>query len=163
MTQISEKPHTILFVLLFAAAITFYSTNLINANAFLGSLVSIGTIYYGSLKLRIENDLFFKDLFRSFNERYDADLNDLINELRIEPTRILSPTEKNKIIDYFNLCAEEFLWKKKNRIPKDVWEAWRAGIHQNLEIHQIRELYAQETDSHKGRVSYYGLYEELNR
>ncbi|ALR29298.1 hypothetical protein ATE47_01560 [Chryseobacterium sp. IHB B 17019] len=82
MTRLLDKTHTILFVLLFAADITFYYSKVIDANVFLGAWVSIGTIYYSNLKLRIEDDLFFKDLFRSFNERYDREMNDLINEFK---------------------------------------------------------------------------------
>lgn len=163
MTRISEKTHIIIFMLLFVTAIVLYSKELIDANAFLGSLVSIGTIYYGSVKLRIENDLFFKDLFSRFNERYDSNLNDLINELRTDDNRVLTPSERNKIIDYFNLCAEEFLWKSKGRITVDVWKAWRAGILENLKVMQIKEVYENETMTQSGRTSYYGLYDELKK
>src|SRR5690554_3027827 len=47
----------------------------------------------------IEDDKIFKDLFQSFNERYDK-LNDDLNS---ESTDI----KKKIIIDYLNLCAEE--------------------------------------------------------
>jgi hypothetical protein len=41
---------------------------------------------------------------------------------------VFTPNQRNLVIDYFNLCAEEFLWYKKNRIPNDVWSAWKSGI-----------------------------------
>jgi hypothetical protein len=138
MTRILDKIHTVLFAMLFATATAFYYLHSIDANTLLGLLVSIGTIYYGSLKLRMENDSFFKDLFHSFNDRYDKEMNDLINELRTDQNKVLNITEKNKIIDYFNLCAEEFLWKSKQRIPNDVWKAWRAGIMDNLAVCHIK-------------------------
>jgi hypothetical protein len=46
----------------------------INVTLLLGLLGSIATIYFGVLKPKIENDILFKQLFETFNERYDDQL-----------------------------------------------------------------------------------------
>jgi len=129
----------------------------------LGLLGTVATLYFGSIKNRIENDKLFKELFQGFNEKYDSRFNDLINELKNDKTRVLETFEKNLIIDYLNLCSEEFLWRSKNRIPSKVWNAWKAGIKENLKIKQVEEIYSEETDTKNGKVSYYGLIEELDK
>jgi hypothetical protein len=129
----------------------------------LGLLGTVATLYFGSIKNRIENDKLFKELFQGFNEKYDSRFNDLINELKDDKTRVLEPFEKNLIIDYLNLCSEEFLWRIKNRIPSEVWKAWKAGIKENLKIEQVKEIYSEETTTKNGKVSYYGLVEELEK
>lgn len=154
---------SIFFGILFLMAIVAYSYGKINFTGLAGAIVSIATIYYGNLKSRIENDILFKELFKSFNERYDKKFNDLINTLKFDESKNLEPDDIILIIDYFNLCAEEFLWKTKDRIPKDVWKAWKAGIQENLKIRQVRELFEKETLTFSGQISYYGLYNELKK
>lgn len=149
--------------ILFLIAIILYWLKIINVNLFLGLLGSIATIYFGVLKLKIEGDVLFKELFETFNDRYNADLNDLFNTLKNDVQRRLSKDEINLVIDYFNLCAEEFLWNKKKRIPDDVWKAWKAGILENLEIKQVKEVYDIETATERGKISYYGLFNELKK
>lgn len=163
MKTIKKYSESIFFGVLFLLPILSYLLNLINENLFFGSLGSIATIYFGFLKLKIDNDLLFKELFNSFNEKYDSKFNDLINEIRIDANKQIIGDDRNIVIDYFNLCAEEFLWYSKKRIPNGVWKAWKAGILENLEIQQINEIYELETSTSRGKTSYYGLYEELKK
>ena len=150
---------------LFAAVIAITLCFNLDYKLFLGILGIIATFYFGMLKHKIENDRVFQELFTTFNKRYDMAFNDLINSLRDDPEKQLEinkeKTDKNLIIDYFNLCAEEYLWYSKNRIPKCVWEAWKAGILENLEVKQVREVFKNETKTDRGKKSYYGLIEEL--
>lgn len=80
-------------------------------------------------------ELFFQ-LFTSYNEKYSM-LNDklyliLDKESTVEDNGIkiedFDKEEINTIMDYLNLCSEEYLWKKKGFIDKSVWESWQAGI-----------------------------------
>lgn len=160
MKRIGRYKVSIIFGIAFIVVIFLYYLNLINATALLATLGSIATIYYGSLKTQLDNDLLFKELFNSFNGRYDNQINNLINSLRLEPRDLLDD-EKILVIDYFNLCAEEYLWMVKGRIPKDVWNAWKAGIKDNLQVPQVRELFMAETRTNTGKASYYGLYDEV--
>lgn len=149
--------------ILFVLVITAYAYNHIKIEVFIGLLGVIASLYFGILKYKMENDKMFQELFTSFNERYNDDFNNLMNSLKKKPNKVLKKTgDKNLIIDYFNLCAEEFLWYRKNRIPKEVWDAWKAGIIENLEIKQVLEVYISETKSKRGKKSYYGLVEELD-
>ncbi len=125
----------------------------------IGILGTIATFYFGVLKYKMENDKIFNELFTSFTTRYDDKLNDLFNELRLDLVKKIELDDKKLIIDYFNLCAEEYMWYSRNRIPKSVWIAWKAGIIENLEIVQVKEVYLKETKN--GGKSFYGLVEEL--
>ncbi len=154
---------SVLSILLFLIVILLYYFSKIDGTLLLGFIGAIATLYFGILKHKIENDKVFHELFTTFNSKYDIRFNDLINELKVDSNRSLIPTEKNLIIDYLNLCAEEYLWTAKNRIPKSVWEAWKAGIIQNLKIKQIREIFDLETSTINGRKSFYGLYEEIKK
>lgn len=129
----------------------------------LGLLGTVATLYFGSIKNRIENDKLFKELFQGFNEKYDSRFNDLINELKYNKAKELELPDVKLIIDYLNLCSEEFLWRSRNRIPSKVWKAWKAGIKENLKIEQVKEIYIKETSTINGKVSYYGLIEELEK
>jgi len=128
--------------------------------ALLGLVASIVAIYFGILKQQIESDKLFKELFESFNEKYDISYNDIFNRLR-DGAKILSSEDRLKVIDYFNFCAEEYLWYKKGRVPLDVWKAWKRGILYNINIPLIKQLYLKEVASAEVKASYYGLVEEL--
>jgi len=123
---------------------------------------SVAAIYFGKVKQNVEDDKMFKELFYDFNNKYDKNFNDLINKLRYDRNTPLGDAERYLIIDYFNLCAEEYLWYSRERIPKSVWLAWKAGIIENLTVEQVKEVYLTETRSEVGRASFYGLVEELN-
>lgn len=142
-----------------------------------GILVAIITLYLGRVKQSIEDDKLFKELFIGFNARYDA-LNDRFTTLRhfdadaARPVELvckasqkgcdLQKSDEQLIIDYFNLCAEEYLWFKKGRIPKEVWQAWKAGIVDNIcSIPAVWDLYNKEIKSDSSKASYYGLVKEL--
>lgn len=99
----------------------------------------------------ISSDQAFRDLFREFNKRFD-DLNESLNDI-IEG-RFDSRHEKKIIQDYLNLCSEEYLWKRKGRIPEEVWGAWEEGILSYLKDPKIRAYFEAEKQYDK---SYYGF------
>jgi uncharacterized membrane-anchored protein YjiN (DUF445 family) len=159
--MIKRNIEIIAAIVAFVLVFTFFLICNLEDKLFLGLIGTIATLYFGAVKHRIENDKFFKELFLDFNKRYDNKLNDLLNELKNDDSRILKVEERNKIIDYFNLCSEEYFWKKKNRIPKEVWNSWKAGIMENLRIKQVNKIYQEEKKSPNNEKSYYGLIEEL--
>lgn len=159
-----EKNYPTLIAFAFASVIVIFYFKLgYDERVLLGMLGIIATMYFGTLRTRLEHDKLFKELFTDFNSKYDKDLNDLLNDLRLNPEKELEIQEKKLIFDYFNLCAEEYLWRKKGRIPSDVWDAWKAGIESNLEIPQVKDIFEKEAKDKKTRMSYYGLMEELHR
>jgi len=126
---------------------------------FTAILASIVTISISRIRIKIEEDRMFKDLFDKFNQRYDT-LNDFLNELP-KSNRKLESDEKNKIYDYFNMCSEQYLWHQKGRIPKDVWVAWREGIAYYIKNNEIiKGVFCEERDQ---RESYYGFIEEMEK
>lgn len=135
-------------------------------------------------KIREENRV-EKELFEKFNDRYDK-YNDVFNLLRkdthpkdiyinekpdTEPSKNDNPKLKidsserveNLIIDYFNLCSEEYLWYKRGLISISIWDAWKAGMKSNLEIPLIYCLWIRETRNAESRDSYYGLVSSLGK
>jgi len=122
-----------------------------------GALIAsiLGFCYFVQQQKLAETHL-LKDLFTEFNARYDALNNDL---LRIKSSTTLSQDDKCTVIDYLNLCAEEYLFFRLGYILPDVWKAWCRGMRDYLSAPSIAELWREEfkTDS------YYGLSEEVIR
>jgi len=95
----------------------------------------------------------FIGLFRDFNARYD-DLNDRLNALLLrDGTLLLSGEDKQVLYDYFNLCAEEYLFFKSGYIDTEVWRSWLRGMGYFISNPEVRRLWQKELDS----GSYYGF------
>ena len=118
---------------------------------------------FGIRQYKIENDKMFKELFQGFNEKYDVSFNNALNQIvdkyQKNGNYELDDDEKDLVIDYINLCAEEYLWYKKGRIDADVWFAWENGMRYYFLIKPISLVV---TDENLQRDSYYGLFEKLN-
>ena len=108
----------------------------------LGSAGIIITIIFSLLRHKIEHDRIMKELFVEFNSRYDK-LNDNLNLIKekydelkkgkddVNQIAITFKSEKElypKLIDYFNLCAEEYYWTGKKRIDDEIWNSWLKGM-----------------------------------
>ena len=120
------------------------------------SILAIGiSLSFSVSQSSLANDRMFRELFMEYNQRYDRMNNDLY---RITGIIELLPEDKQMIIDYFNLCAEEYLWFKKGRIPEDIWEAWKVGI-KHYKNYPLFRLVAEEETSHD--VSYYQFFREV--
>ncbi len=83
-------------------------------------------------------------------------LKKLVEEKEIK--LVLDLNDKLKVIDYINMCAEEYLWYKKGRIPEEVWKAWKNGIDFYAQIPSINKVFK---DQYSQRDSYYGLFDEI--
>jgi hypothetical protein len=59
----------------------------------------------------------------------------------------------NKIVDYFNLCAEEWLFWRAGYIYDPVWVAWENGMKQFAKDPRVKELWLRE----RATNSYYGF------
>jgi len=94
---------------------------------------------------------FMKDLLTDFNNRYDTLNNDLQRAIwRDEP---FEPETKLSFIKYFNLCAEEWLFRQTGYIYDPVWVAWENGMRQYSGDKRVRDLWREEQKSN----SYYGF------
>lgn len=127
------------------------------------SIIAAGiSISFGIRQYRIENDKIFKELFIAFNQKYDEKFNNGLNAIdiktQLQEAYVLTDAEKNLVVDYLNLCAEEYLWYKKQRIDKSVWLSWENGMSYYLKIKPIKEIVETEK---KQKDSYYGLFDKL--
>ena len=97
-----------------------------------------------------EDARFFRELFTSFNARYD-DLNDELWDI-LESKDELNADQEKTLIDYFNLCAEEWLFHELEYIYEPVWEAWHNGMRQYGKDARIAAFWREQqaTDSYYG-------------
>ncbi len=105
-------------------------------------------------KQKLEELHLFKELFVDFNRRYDG-MNEEINRIAsVDSKAEFSSDEKNRLNDYFNLCAEEFLFYTRGYIYPEVWRAWHNGMKSIINSDGgIRKYWEQE----KKTDSFYGL------
>lgn len=87
--------------------------------AVLAAIFQITTAYHAKVS-------HFLECFSRCNESY-AKLNGRLIRACNGPAVDNGPNDA--IIDYFNLCAEEYLMHKMGVIPDFVWDVWRAGMH----------------------------------
>ena len=101
----------------------------------------------------------FTALFAEFNRRYDCmngSLNKLCEDLSSDKN-LLSVEDKALLYDYFNLCAEEYLYYQAGYIDEDVWKAWLSGMKFFADNAVIVELWKAELNTN----SYYGFKLEI--
>lgn len=148
--KIATLSAALLFILLLVAPILadkFTYISLIPAAA------AVATIYFGSIKYWIDEDLMFKSLFKEFNERFDL-LNENLNNI-VEDKPLKGEKSSEQIIqDYLNLCAEEYYWYNKGRIPYPVWKSWSAGINSYITSPPIKAYFNGQLPF---KSSYYGF------
>lgn len=104
-----------------------------------------------------EDARFMKELFEYFNHRYDDQNNNL--QLILRGTNELSEDDELAFVDYFNLCAEEWVFKEAGYIYGPVWEAWENGMRQFGRDPRIVALWKQEMKT----KSYYGFEFPIDR
>lgn len=116
-----------------------------------GALLSI---LYFIQKQRLEELKLFRELFKEFNERY-KDMNKQLAEITSESKtgQELDQKEEVLLIDYFNLCAEEYLYFKLGYVDPVVWQAWENGMNSIIKTPRVEPLWNEEKKSD----SYYGL------
>ena len=140
---------------LFYAPLLYYVIKLItegfaNNEKYVSIIGVISALIFFIQKHKLDEANYFKEVFTKFNSRYDRLNNSL---MQINENSSLSINEKAKLIDYFNLCAEEYLIYEKGYIPLKVWKSWMSGVEQYWKIQKIRMIWEQELNSN----SYYGF------
>jgi hypothetical protein len=110
---------------------------------------ALGFCYFVQ-KQKLDELRLFKDLFTDFNRRYDA-MNAKLEDIRAGDRRIDSEP-RSTLVDYFNLCAEEYLFFKEGYIHRGVWSSWCRGMVYYLRDDRIRQVWNAEmaSDSHYG-------------
>jgi hypothetical protein len=113
-----------------------------------GSLWALAFYIHGR---HAEDAKFMKQLLSEFNARYDK-LNDAL-QTAIWHGEPFTPEKKLCFIDYFNLCAEEWLFRQGGYIYDPVWTAWENGMKQYGKDERVWELWQKE----RATQSYYGF------
>lgn len=109
----------------------------------------LGFCYFVQQQKLAETAL-FERLFTSFNKRYD-EMNDRLAD--IVEDRMTSVENRKIVVDYFNLCAEEYLFFKAGYIYPDVWTSWCRGMLWYLRRHPFKDIWGAEMKEQ----SFYGL------
>ncbi len=107
---------------------------------------------YFALTQRLQELRLFHQLFTDFNKRYDK-MNEKLSDIR--SAERLSAEDKKKLVDYFNLCAEEFLWFEEGYLPPAVWRSWCRGMRSYITKPHIRALWNREVEA--DRRDYYDM------
>jgi hypothetical protein len=136
----------LIILIIWACVPVFHSMEIL-----IGSLTLISGAFYFFNQWHIEKARFFKELVTEFNRRYDEKNNVLLSIL--ETREPLDKKQKESLIDYFNLCAEEYLFYEEGYIYPEVWGAWYNGMKQFGGDHRVSKLWQQEVKSD----SYYGF------
>jgi hypothetical protein len=99
----------------------------------------------------------FKTLFTEFNARYDK-LNGPLRAVTSVGSH-LTDEQRDNVIDYFNLCAEEYLFYKEGYIHNEVWRSWCCGMLWYMKHEPFINIWQEEQTAN----SYYGLSLEVIR
>lgn len=130
------------------------------------TIIGVIILYIGLavnlINIKATDDKFFKDLFKEFNSRFNT-MNESLNAVRDgKDSHSIDgklQTKEAIILDYLNLCSEEYLWYSKGRIDYKVWENWRKGMNYYLiDDHFIETVNKAKSE----RESYYCLFDELD-
>ena len=83
-------------------------------NCFFPLVLGFLGFYYTKQQNKLNGDNTEKELFRDFNIRY-SNLNNKLNELKSADMKSITedPLLYDAAMEFFNLCAEEYYWKKK--------------------------------------------------
>jgi len=130
-------PGTLVSMVIYLLLMEHQIKNLITI---LGSMLSL---LYFLQKQKLEELKVFRSLFKEFNKRYDR-MNEEISRIVAKNGEALTPNEKAMLVDYFNLCAEEYLYYSKGYIDPKVWQAWYNGMKANLACARISEFWVVE-------------------
>ena len=119
------------------------------------TLLTMAACVLAFLYSRHSQDLeLFRELFREFNSRYDA-LNEKLNEIYGRPDGVPLKTDDFPVLfNYFNLCAEEYMYLTACCIDNRVWCSWRNGMLFFAKDPEIGALWRRELSDNN---SYYGF------
>ena len=129
----------------------------------LGFFTLIISWWFSSNNLKINHQKMEKELFSEFNRRYDL-LNDslsnlsglnTIEDLKNTGSLIEQKSMYNVVIDYFNLCSEQYYWHKNNRISPEIWASWNAGMKFYYDNYAVVKLLWKDEIKSSGYKSYY--------
>ena len=116
---------------------------------------------YQKYAQKVEDDRIMKDLFKEFNERFDKINGSLlvITKLAIDDYDKLMPEKRIEhegvIMDFFNICSEEYFWYQEGRINSKIWKSWHKGMNDIYNKSLIIQRLWLEESNNEGFISYY--------
>ncbi len=113
------------------------------------------SITFFTQQQKISEVRLFKELFTEFNHRYDKMNGDLEDLEAIHEE--LGSEHRKIIVDYFNMCAEEYLFRSRGYIPDEVWRSWCQGMLDYISVEPFRSIWNEEV----AKGCYYGLSTEV--
>lgn len=151
--------YSVVILVVFGVALFIYFKGGSDRAVLIGAAIAgmFGFFYFLEQQRLAETQLFYS-LFTDFNERYDK-LNDRLAIIAYNSNSTLSESDRALIIDYFNICAEEYLFFKMGYINDDVWKSWCNGMLWYFGREPFGALWSEEI---KGN-SYYGLILDIIR
>jgi hypothetical protein len=114
-----------------------------------GALLSVA---YFLQKQKLDELRLFREIFKECNARYN-EMNDALAEIARKGPGTLTESDRAKVIDYLNLCGEEYLYFKRGYIEPSVWQAWHNGMKVIVAAPAIGSIWQHEKKS----GSYYEL------
>lgn len=139
----------------------FYWSNKIEV--FAATIATGISLSIAFMQSKIQDDRIFRELFTEFNSIYETDFRKQLDEIVKKGNSdeaVLSTTDRELVIKYFNLCAEEYLWRRKYRVPNSVWDAWESGMVYYFNKPIINSILLEEKEEFG---SYYGLFTYLKK
>lgn len=133
--------------------LVFLIAGIIKSETFYAFIGGAFSFVYFTQKQKLEETSLFRQLFEHFNERYGV-MNEPLSEIYFGDTNAqLVSTEKQVLIGYFNLCAEEYFYYNRGYIPRGVWCSWCNGMLWYYVNPRIRALWDEELKAD----SFYGF------
>ena len=115
------------------------------------------SFFYFLQKQQLEETRLMRELITDFNHRYGVMHGELQRILKTgqqeRPAPRLTQDEEETLIEYFNLCAEEFLFYDLGYVEPRVFATWDRGMSEYGKDQRIWEFWKRERQSD----SYYGF------
>jgi hypothetical protein len=111
------------------------------AEAYLPAVAAAAGFAYFLYSQHLQETRLFTELFRQFNAKYDS-LNEALNKITNDrQITVLALQDRQVLFDYFNLCAEEYLYFKTGYIDSEVWQSWLKGMSYFAAVRHIKDLW----------------------
>ncbi len=139
-----------IYILIFFMTYSYWNHYCFELSDFFVSILSIEAVLISYSQNKHNRDQMEIKLFLDFNEKYNR-LNDRLeciskNAINTNETAILNQSDKAIIVDYINLCCEQYYcYRVKKLIPNHVWKFWHSGImYWCINIPQLLEIWESE-------------------
>lgn len=137
-------------ILTIMLTIVFFYLKELELKSVMPVLIAQLSVFYFLQKQQMDEMRLFREIFTECNARYY----DLNNDLdRIFHKGVLHENDKEILVVYFNLCAEEYIYYKRGYIYPSVWKSWKNGMKYFMSEGIISEFWKSESKTN----SYYGL------